>query len=283
MLRADEGPSTFERGPLVPVATYLLVIAVLTVLTVVSPGTSPPPLLGMAWGAFLVVLAVGALKIEGISPRSVLPSARTLAPAIAVLVAFWAVYNLVAFALASGGFPGFEAKWSRVAAHPLLYLSALLSSLLFTALPEELVFRAYLQQKFTALVGGETRRAVVSGIVTAAVLFALFHLPRWFLASGHGVGAALAGRLLGLILMALAYGTVYALTRNLVLVVLFHATMNHPPFFVAVSVPSDLHLVVAVVEYVAIVSVVYLTVRVTGPDRAALVWSRRETTSSTDD
>lgn len=283
MLRADEDPPTFESGSLVPVATYLLVIAALTVLTVLSPGTSPPPLLGMAWGAFLVVLAVGALKIEGISPRSVLPSVRTLISAIAVLVAFWAVYNLVAFALALGGVPGFEARWSRAAVHPLLYLLALLGSLLFTALPEELVFRAYLQQKFTALAGGETRRAVVSGIVTVAVLFALFHLPRWFLASGHGVGAALAGRLLGLTLMGLAYGAVYALTRNLLLVVLFHATMNHPPFVVAVSVPSDLHLVVALVEYVAIVSVVYLFVRVTGPDRGVLVWPRQETTSSTSD
>ncbi|MFC7081093.1 type II CAAX prenyl endopeptidase Rce1 family protein [Halorussus caseinilyticus] len=158
----------------------------------------------------------------------------------------------------------------------------LLSSLLFTAIPEELVFRAYLQQKFTALADGETRRTVATGVAVAAVLFALFHLPRWFLGSGHGVGTALAVRLLGLTLMGIAYGVVYALTGNLWLVALFHATMNQPPFVVTVSVPAELHLLVGVVEYAAIVSTVYVAVRVTEPEESALVWSRRAASSTSD-
>nr|WP_254266783.1 CPBP family intramembrane glutamic endopeptidase [Halorussus aquaticus] len=265
-----------------PVVTYLVVIAVLSGLLLVSPGGSQSPALGMAWGVFLVVLAVGALAVEGVSPRSVLPSVRALVSAVAVLVAFWTLYNLVAVGLALGGVTGFETTGSRVAAHPLLYLAALLSSLLFTAIPEELVFRAYLQQKFTALAGGETRKAVVSGVAAAAVLFAAFHLPQWFLASGHGVGSALAVRLLGLAFAGVAYGVVYALTGNLWLVALFHATMNQPPFVVAVNVPAELHLVVGIVEYAAIVSTVYVAVRVTESDDADSVWSRRTPSSTAD-
>ena len=283
MLRPTPGLPEFDGGPLVPVVTYLLVLAVLAGLVTVSPGASPPPLLGMAWGGFLVVLTAAALRVEAVSLRSLLPPVRTLLPVIGVVAAFWVLYNLVAVALALGGVSGFEATLSRTATHPLLYLAALLSSLLFTAIPEELLFRTYLQQKFTTLAGGATRRGALFGIGLVAALFALFHLPRWFLASGHGAGAPLAGRLLGLALMGLAYGGVYALTGNLWLVALFHASMNYPPFVVAVTLPSGLHLAVGVVEYTAMVSLVYLTLRLSGHHEPPLAWSRKGLSPSTGD
>lgn len=283
MLRPPLGLPEFDGGPLVPVATYLLTIGVLSGLVAFSPGASPPPVLGMAWGGFLVLLTVATLRVETVRLRPLLPPRRTLVPVVGVVAAFWALYNLVAVALALGSAPGFEATLSRTATHPLLYLGALLSSLLFTAIPEELLFRTYLQQKFTSLAGGATRRGALSGIGIVAVLFALFHLPRWFLASGHGVGTPLAGRFLGLALMGLAYGSVYALTGNLWLVALFHASMNYPPFVVAVTVPSELHLVAGVVEYAAMVSLVYLTVRLSGHQEPPLAWSRRGTSPSTGD
>jgi len=142
---------------------------------------------------------------------------------------------------------------SRVLAHPLLYLAALGSSLLFTAIPEELVFRAYFQSKAVALADGSARRAVTIGVSVGTILFTLFHLPRWFLVSGHGIGPALASNILGLTLAGLAYGLVYALTRNLWLVALFHATMNQPPFLLTIQIPSDLHILVGFVESAAIV------------------------------
>lgn len=268
MSRTDPDLPRFERGLLVPVATYLVVIGVLSALVVRSPGASPPPVLGMALGVFLVAVAIVAFIVEGVPLRSILPSLRTLAPAIAILVGFWALYNLVAFGLALGGVVGFEAAWSSVASHPLGYPAALLGSLLFTALPEELLFRSYLQRKVTALVGGNTSRgvatgvALATGIAVAAVLFAAFHLPRWMFASGHGLGATLGVRFLGVALLGLTYGIVYAITENLWLVALFHATMNHPPFLVTVNVPAEFHLVVGLVEYTAIVSVAYLAMRV---------------------
>ncbi|MDS0260280.1 CPBP family glutamic-type intramembrane protease [Haloarcula sp. S1CR25-12] len=271
----DRTPLTFERGPLVPAAAYLVVIGVLSALVFVSPAASPPPVLGMAWGVFLVGLAIGAFTVEGVSQRRVLPSARALVSVSGVLAAFWALYNLVAVALALGGVVGFEAAWSRAAARPLPYLAALSSSLLFTAIPEELFFRAYLQQRLVAMAGGDTRRTVVAGVAAAALLFAVFHLPRWVLASGHGVGTALVVRFAGLTLAGLAYGLVYAVTGNLWLVALCHATMNYPPLLVSVHVPAELHLVAGAVEYAALVSVVYLAVRVLDPDRPAPVWSRK--------
>ncbi|MFU1783504.1 type II CAAX prenyl endopeptidase Rce1 family protein [Haloarcula japonica] len=281
MLRPDIGLPRFSGGPLVPVVTYLLVIVILSGLVTISPSASPPPVLGMIWGVFLVALTVGTLRIETVSPRSLLPPVRTLVPVIGVVIVFWGLYNLVAVALATGGISGFEASLSRTAAHPLLYLAALFSSLLFTAIPEEFLFRTYLQQKFTRLAGGTTHRAVLSGVGLAAVLFALFHLPRWFLASGHGVSSGLAVRLLGLTVMGLAYGSVYALSGNLWLVALFHASMNHPPFLVKVTVPSELHLVVSVLENTVMVALVYLTVRLSGDDSSPLTRSRREMSAST--
>ncbi|MGB9951490.1 type II CAAX prenyl endopeptidase Rce1 family protein [Haloarcula sp. Atlit-120R] len=280
MLRPDTGLPSFSGGPLIPVATYFLVITVLAGLVTISPGASPPPILGMMWGVGLVALTAGALSIESVSPRSLFPPVRTFGPAIGVVAAFWGLYNLVALALALGGVSGFEASLSRTAAHPLLYLAALFSSLLFTAIPEEFLFRAYLQQKFTRLVGGTTVRAVLSGIGLAAALFALFHLPRWFLASGHGVSSALAGRLIGLTLMGLAYGSVYALTGNLWLVALFHASMNHPPLLVTVTFPPELHLGVSVLENTVMVSLVYLTLRLSGYDSTPLTEAQRELSAS---
>ncbi|MFC6875489.1 CPBP family intramembrane glutamic endopeptidase [Halobellus marinus] len=282
MLGTDTHLPAFESGLSVPIVTYLVVLSVLSLFLLVTPDGSPPPLLGMVWGGFLVVLAVGAFSIEGVSPRAIFPSARTVRSVAGVLITFWGVYNLAAVSLALGGVIGFEATWSRVAAHPLPYFAALGSSFLFTAIPEELVFRSYFQQKCIAIAGGETRRAVVSGVVVAAVLFAGFHLPRWFLASGHGVGTALVLHLFGLLLMGLTYGIVYVLTRNLWLVALIHATMNYPPVLVTMSVPSTLHFAVGVIEYAAIISIVYSAVHVTGSDRPTLIWSQRERPSLPD-
>jgi membrane protease YdiL (CAAX protease family) len=115
----------------------------------------------------------------------------------------------------------------------------------------------------------------VCGVVVG--FWALYNLGA--LTSGHGLGAALAGRLASLLLVGLAYGFVYALTRNLWLVALVHATMNYPPVLFAVNVPSDLHLVVALAECVAVVSVVFLTVRVARPDGPTLVGERHRSRS----
>lgn len=100
--------------------------------------------------------------------------------------------------------------------------------------------------------------------------------------SGNGVGPALAVHLLGLALMGFAYGIVYAVTRNLWLVALFHATMNQPPFLITIHVPSELHFLVGIVEYAAIVLVVLVTVYVTGSDGITVTPARQGASSAGD-
>jgi membrane protease YdiL (CAAX protease family) len=238
---------------LVPVAVYFVIISLLSGLALVSGRGSPPPLLGMAWGILLVGIGVGAYKLERVSPRSILPSSRSLFPVLGAVGAFWLLYNLIIYALALGSIPGFATTSSQVVAHPVLYFAAFGSSLLFTALPEEFVFRGYLQSKLIAESGGTDLRAAATGTGTAAVLFALFHLPRWFLMSGHGVSPALAARLSVLVMSGLAFGLVYELTDNLWLVTLFHTTMNQPPLLFTVNIPSELHFVVGGIEYTTLI------------------------------
>jgi membrane protease YdiL (CAAX protease family) len=272
----------FESESLVPVVTYLLILVVLSGLTLISTGESPSPLLGMAWGVFLILVGLAALTVEGVSPRSLLPPTRSLVPVLGVLITFWALYNLLAYGLALFGVSGFDIASSRVVAHPFLYLAALGSSLVFTAIPEEFVFRAYFQSKAVALTEGNVRRAVAIGVAVGAVLFALFHLPRWFFMSNHGIGLALASHLLGLILAGLAYGLVYAVTRNLWLVALFHATMNQPPFLLTIQIPSNLHLLVGIIEYASIILFVLVTAYVTESDGISVTPARQEAPHASD-
>jgi membrane protease YdiL (CAAX protease family) len=201
---------------------------------------------------------------------------------VGVLITFWALYNLVAYGLALFGVSGFDIASSRVVAHPLLYLAALGSSLVFTAIPEELVFRTYFQSKAVALVERNTRRAVAIGIAIGTVLFALFHLPRWFFMSNHGIGPALGSHLLGLTLAGLAYGLVYAVTKNLWLVALFHATMNQPPFLLTIQIPSNLHLLVGIIEYASIILFVLVTAYVTESDGISVTPARQEASQASD-
>jgi len=128
----------FNSGSLVPAVTYLLIIAVLSGFALVSTGESPSPVLGMAWGVFLIVVGLTALTVESVSPRALLPPLRSVGPVLAALVSLWALYNLVVYGLALIGVSGFDIAASRVLVHPLPYLAALGSSFLFTAIPEEL-------------------------------------------------------------------------------------------------------------------------------------------------
>lgn len=282
MSRVVSDSPVFESGHLVPIVTYLLILGVLSGLTLISTGESPSPILGMAWGVFLILVGFAALTVEGVSPRSLLPPTRSLVPVLGVLITFWALYNLVAYGLALFGVSGFDIASSRVVAHPLPYLAALGSSLVFTAIPEELVFRAYLQSKAVALTEGNVRRAVAIGVAVGAFLFAFFHLPRWFLMSNHGIGPALAGHLLGLTLAGLAYGLVYAVTRNLWLVALFHATMNQPPFLLTIQIPSNLHLLVGIIEYASIILFVLVTAYVTESAGISVTPARQEASQASD-
>jgi hypothetical protein len=69
---------------------------------------------------------------------------------------------------------------------------------------------------------------------------------------------------------------VYAVTRNLWLVALFHATMNQPPFLLTIQIPSNLHLLVGLVEYAAIVLFVLVIVSLTESEGVSVTPARQE-------
>lgn len=97
---------------------------------------------------------------------------------------------------------------------------------------EELAFRGYLQNKLLALFGkGSVRLQMAIAIVGAAIGFSLLHLPALIVTEGSQFGAAI-GSLLLLTLSGITFGTMYALTRNLVLVSMLHGIGNFWPLLV---------------------------------------------------
>lgn len=256
----------FDGRAAVPVAVYLLCVAALIAITLASEGTAFEPLAGVVWGLVLVALAVGALRVEGVDVRAVVPSLRSLGAVAVVLAAFWALTNLVTSVAATGGLGGVALGDLPFVAEPVAYVAVFASSALFTALPEELFFRGYLQEKLIALAGGRDRRAVAAGVALSAVLFALFHLPRWFLQSGHGVGPALASELAWLVAFGAAMGLAYEATGNLWVLVLVHTRVNHPDLFVTGQRPPELHTLLLFVEVAALVGAVVLASRLVGDD-----------------
>lgn len=254
----------FDGQAAVPLAAYLLCVTALSGFLLAASGTGLGSLVGVAWGIFLVALAAGALRVEGVDVRAVLPSLQSLGAVAVVLAGFWTVTNLVVSVAATGGLGGVVLGDLPFVAEPVASVAVFASSALFTALPEELFFRGYLQQKFVALAGGRGRRAVAAGVALTAVLFALFHLPRWFIQSGHGVGPALASELAWLLAFGVAMGLVYEATGNLWVLVLVHTRVNHPQLFVIGQRPAELHTLLLFVEIAALVGAVVLVARIVG-------------------
>jgi membrane protease YdiL (CAAX protease family) len=105
------------------------------------------------------------------------------------------------------------------------------SNYLFTGPVEELAFRGYFQNKLTALFGGFDRLRLAAGILAAAVVFSLIHLPALVVVRGLAVPTA-AGSLVLLAISGASLGAVYVLTRNLYVVVLLHGFGNLWPLIV---------------------------------------------------
>jgi membrane protease YdiL (CAAX protease family) len=107
----------------------------------------------------------------------------------------------------------------------------------FVGIGEELVARAYVQNKLVALLGGgRSRGRKALGIALAAAVFALWHVPQRLVVADLEP-AELPGNLLVLFVVALAFGLVYELTRNVVFTGLVHGALDFPP--IAVSVFYD--------------------------------------------
>lgn len=233
------------RGGVRPVAAFALAFSLLVVVTngllAGLLGPDPPLVARFALSAVSstvqVGIAAGLLRREGVGLREVGLDPRLLAPAVVAVAALVAAINATVAALAAlGGGDVSVGFFALYRSPPQDYsVSVLLAGgvtyYLFVGPAEELAFRGYLQNKLVALQGRGTARARTAvGVVGAAVVFSLLHVPT-LLFGGATLGES-AGTLVLLALSGIGFGTVYAATRNLYLVALLHGIGNWWPLFV---------------------------------------------------
>jgi membrane protease YdiL (CAAX protease family) len=212
---------TVERGDPMPVARLLSALAVAFAVPILvwfwlyptfgyGPGT-----LRIAQ-VLILLAAVGLIGALRLPVRDLGLGASSLRDAAAIGAVAYAGILLVAAGLNVALETEFALFRGRYEA------GAFVDNWLLTAVPESLLFAGVLYH----LVRERTRsrRAWVAvGLVAAA--FALWHLPG-YLAIGYGVGA-IAGRMALNVASWLIFGTAYAVSGNLWLVVVAHAATDY--------------------------------------------------------
>lgn len=183
-------------------------------------------------------IVIAVLRHEGVSLGELGLSRRMLGPAIIAVAGLIVVLNATVPILAS--MAGNQVSFGIYA----LYRSApydlsasavavgAITSYVFVGPIEELAFRGYLQNKLIAVMEfGSLRFRTGIGIVATGLIFAALHVPVRILLDGLGV-AELAGPLLLLALSGMVFGSIYALTQNLYLVMFLHGVGDFWPFVV---------------------------------------------------
>jgi membrane protease YdiL (CAAX protease family) len=242
----SDWPPAFEGG-IETVTAFVLLFAVLlaAVNLALTRVLGPDPefvarqLGGIPWKLTEIGIAVAFLRYEDVSLRDIGLDPRLLRPGLAVAVALVAGVNAIAIALVlAAGEPLAVGFFADLRAPPLNVsttevLVGAVSFYLFTAPAEELAFRGYLQNKLVALLGERVRLGRALGILSAGLLFAVAHVPT-LLADGAGP-TELVASLAVLAFTGIGFGLVYALTRNLYLVIVMHAVGNWWPLFVEIG------------------------------------------------
>lgn len=190
----------------------LLLLAVKLAVHVAAPA-----LLLAALGAKLAPLFNSGVGRPGFWPPLLVLGAIILAFMCAVSPALSEIAELHASAV--------TLLWAAPAAFVWLALEA--------GLCEEFLFRAVLQTRLAAVLKTET-----GAVVTGALLFALAHVPGLYLRGHPGVDGystdavqVTAFTVAVLSPVALLFGTLWARTRSLLLIVLLHATVDVLPNF----------------------------------------------------
>ena len=221
------------------VATTVLMPALLLLADRVLPRTPLASNLFTAIGITGVALVAWVvLRWEGVSAADVGLDRERIVSGIVPVAAIWVGVNVLGYVLLALlgeqprlGLPADPMMGLPVGAPTTQVAGAAIVLWVFVGNGEEFAFRAYLQNKIIAHLGSGTRSRKAVGIVGTAVLFALWHLPTlvW-------IRSAAGQQLLVLIGFITVYtvvlGTLYELTRNVVLVGLFHGTFDLNPIFV---------------------------------------------------
>lgn len=229
-------PIAFDRT-LVPLATFIVVTTVATPLLFTLgdrflPETLAANLLFTATSVtFIALVAWATLRWEGLTPTDVGLTWQSVVPGVLTVLFIWLAVNVLGY-----GFLTLQGEVPALGIPANTTLTGWLANALvlwvFVGIGEEFAFRGYLQNKVIAHVGLEsTRMRKAAGIAIASVLFSLWHVPQL----GFVQGLAPVEMLPVLVVWAtygIVLGTVYELTRNVVLVGLFHGTFDLNPIFV---------------------------------------------------
>jgi membrane protease YdiL (CAAX protease family) len=204
--------------PIVPLVVALVVAFAIPITTWFwlyptfgyGPGTLSLAQASVLVAAVILVAASGLRWGDlGLGPRS-------LVTAVVIGAAAYAAIVLVAGGLNAAFDTGFTLVRSRYEA------TAFVDNWLLTAFAEQLLFAGVLFGLARAFV---ERRRLWLAVVLVGVAFALWHLPG-YLAIGYAAGPV-AGRLALNLASWLIFGSIYALSGNLWLVVVAHAATDY--------------------------------------------------------
>jgi membrane protease YdiL (CAAX protease family) len=243
------GASSIEfEERLGPMVVFLVVPTLLFVAVpaFVYPRIETPLFtLAVMTAAFAATAAIAwaVLRWEGLRAADVGLGREDVLPGLLPVVGLYVLLNVGAAAslLLTGG-----SVTLAPGAGPSFAVWALVTGVYFVAgLSEEFAYRAYLQNKLVALLGGGTdrvRRAVA--ILFGGVLFTLAHVPQRVVEMGLGSPGAIAGTFVSVVVLGLLLGVLYEYTRNVVFVGSLHGSFNWSAFVVEGAPANDLMLFV---------------------------------------
>jgi membrane protease YdiL (CAAX protease family) len=246
---------SFDRG-LTPLVLFLVSTSLLATVVplYVYPNLGTYATL-VAMGLAFVLIAVVAwlvLRYEGLRVADVGLGQSDVAPGVLVIAGLYVFINAVAaaFAFYSSGTVRFTVPGDVSAG---AWVAMALLQLLFVGIAEEFAFRAYVQNKLVALVGGgDNRVRKAGGILLGVLLFALWHIPQRVFGQGLTSPAEIIGTLMVVVILGTFLGVLYEYTRNVVLAGLLHGTFNWSFVFIA-DVSADLAVLLAIPVFVALV------------------------------
>lgn len=193
-----------------------------------------------------------ALRYEGLTASDVGLGRRDVVPGVLVILGLYLFINAVAAAIAIYATGTFRFAVPGDASASAWVVMALLQ-LLFVGIAEEFAFRAYVQNKLIALVGGgQNHLRKAGGILLGVLLFAVWHIPQRVFGQGLSSPGDILGTLIVVVILGIFLGVLYEYTRNVVLCGLLHGTFNWSFVFVA-DVSPDSAILIAVPVFIGLV------------------------------
>lgn len=261
-----ERQAVLFRGGIWPLVTF---VVVMTLLPIGAFGLVHGLIAGLpseagSWvsigmtilGASVIyLLSWGMLRWERLGSADVGFSRAHVFPGLVAVATPWALMNGLAAAIgwAVLGYVPFglavETTWP-------LWIATAVSQWFFVGPAEELGARAYLQSKVVALLGGgRSRWRKVGGILLAAVVFGLWHIPQRIFVQGMTVPQVLQD-IVSLVIFALILGLLYEWTRNVVLCGLLHGMLNYEPHFFPFQDPVGMEWLSPMISLTALASII---------------------------